>query len=180
MAQRQGCRGTTLEIAADKAIGRHAEIESGFGRVLDGRGAVFLCEGKQAEDAADAGFAIVTMDVIGEGAERATDALRGGEERDRLRRRARRSVRVLDAMPAARRAHVLTEQRAGLGIEQPDVEIIPVHIDAASDPSRRGTVVRGVDFDAAIEMHRADAEVDAWPWPGSGWDGLSCGMWQRS
>jgi hypothetical protein len=65
---------------------------------------------------------------------------------------------VVDAMPAARGAHVLAQELASRRIDQPDVEIIPLHVDAPADPAGRRAVVSGVDFDAAIEMDRADTE----------------------
>jgi hypothetical protein len=58
-------------------------------------------------------------------------------------------------MPAARRPQVLAQQLTRLGCQQADVEIIPLHLDPLSDPTRWGTVVRGLDFDAAIQMDRA-------------------------
>ena len=49
---------------------------------------------------------------------------------------------------------MLAQQQPGLGCEQADVEIVPLHVDALADPARRRAVVRGLDFDAAIEMDR--------------------------
>jgi len=34
---------------------------------------------------------------------------------------------------------------------------IPLHLNAAADPTRRCAIVSGLDFDAAIQMHRAFA-----------------------
>ena len=84
---------------------------------------------------------------------------RPGQERERARRRARRPIRLGDAVMAARRADMLAQQLAGLGIEEPHVEIGPLHLDAVADPARRRRVVRGLDFDTAIEMHGAHAEA---------------------
>ena len=81
------------------------------------------------------------------------------EQRERRRRRARGRSRVVDAMPAARRAQMLAQQLAGLRIEQADVQVVPLHLDALADPAGRRAVVRGVDFDAAIEMDGALAEA---------------------
>ncbi len=58
-------------------------------------------------------------------------------------------------MPAARLAQVLAQQLAGLRIEEPHVHAVPLHLDALADPAGRRAVVRGVDFDAAVEMHGA-------------------------
>ena len=74
-------------------------------------------------------------------------------------RRARRPIGVVDAMPAARRAQMLAQELAGLRREQPHVQVVPLHLHALPDPAGRRAVVRGLDFDAAIEMHRALAEA---------------------
>ena len=52
---------------------------------------------------------------------------------------------------------MLAQQLPGLRGEQADVQIIPLHLDALADPAGRRAVVRGLDFDAAIEVHRAFA-----------------------
>ena len=87
------------------------------------------------------------------------DAHRGLEQRQRLRRRASRAIGVLNAMPAARRPHMLAQELARLRIEQADEEVVPLHVDAAADPAGRRAVVGGLDFHAAIEVHGADAEA---------------------
>ena len=57
-------------------------------------------------------------------------------------------------MPAARGAQMLAQELSGLRREQADVQIVPLHLDALADPAGRRAVVRGLDFDAAIEVHR--------------------------
>ena len=54
---------------------------------------------------------------------------------------------------------MLPQQLPGLRIEQTHEEVVPLHMDAPPDPAGRRAVVRGLDFDAAIEMHRALAEA---------------------
>jgi hypothetical protein len=44
-------------------------------------------------------------------------------------------------------------------VEHADVQVGPLDLDALADPARRGRVVRGLDFDAAIEVDRAHAEA---------------------
>src|SRR5690349_6659731 len=44
-------------------------------------------------------------------------------------------------------------------MEEADVEIIPLHGDTPTDPPWRRAVVGRVNLDAAIEVHRADAEA---------------------
>lgn len=52
MAERQGRRQSTFEVPAEEVVGRYAEIERRFGRVIDDGRAVFLGEREHAEDAA--------------------------------------------------------------------------------------------------------------------------------
>ena len=54
---------------------------------------------------------------------------------------------------------MLAQELAGLGIEQAHEEVVPLHVDATTDPARRRAVVRGLDLHAPIQMHRADAEA---------------------
>jgi len=46
----------------------------------------------------------------------------------------------------------------GLGVEQSNIQLIPLHSNHAPDPARWRAVVRGLDFHAAIEMDRALTE----------------------
>jgi hypothetical protein len=71
----------------------------------------------------------------------------------------RRLVVVVDAVMPASGAQVLAQQTPRLGIEQAHMQVVPLHLEASSDPAGRRAVVRGFDFDAAIEMDRARAEA---------------------
>src|SRR5262245_4598466 len=70
LAQRERHRRPAFEIAPDEAIGGHAVIERGLGSIFDDRRPMLLRQGEDAEDAADAGRALVLMDVIADGADR--------------------------------------------------------------------------------------------------------------
>jgi len=70
-------------------------------------------------------------------------------------RRALGMILFFDAIPSPLLAHVFAQQLPGLGIEQTNVQLIPLHAQHAPDPARRCAVVRGFDFDAAVEMHDA-------------------------
>src|SRR5829696_6341456 len=63
----------------------------------------------------------------------------------------------MQAMPPTRGAEMLAQQLAGLRREQAHVQLVPLHLDALTDPAGRRAVVRGLDFDAAIEVHRSIA-----------------------
>ena len=54
---------------------------------------------------------------------------------------------------------MLAQKLTGLRIQQADEEVVPLHVDPTPNPARRRAVVRGLDFHAAIEMHRADTEA---------------------
>ena len=86
-----------------------AEIEGRLGGVLDDGRAVFLGQRQHPEDATDTAGAVMVMDVIDDGADGGTEAVGGGQQRERFRWGAARTIRVLDAMPAARRADMLAE-----------------------------------------------------------------------
>ena len=85
--------------------------------------------------------------------------MRGAQDGQRFRGRAGGPVRVVDAMPPPRGADVLAQQLPRGRMEEPDMQVVPLHGDTPADPPRRRAVVRGIDFDTAIEMHRAPAEA---------------------
>src|SRR5436309_5464838 len=97
------------------------------------------------------------MDVLAHRTEVRTGGLRPGEERDRARWRACGTVVMVQPVPAPRRPQMLAQQQPGLGCEQADVEIVPLHVDPLADPARWSAVVGGLDLDAAIEMRGAFA-----------------------
>ena len=90
------------------------------------------------------------------------DGARGGrptEQGQRGGRRAGRTVTIVDPVIAPRRAQMLTQQLPRLRVDEPHVQVVPLHVDPLADPARRRAVEGGLDFDAAIEMHRAIAEA---------------------
>ena len=155
LPQRQRRHGPAVEVALQEGLGGHAEFERGGGGVFDDSGTTVLPgEREDAEDASDAGGAVVAADVVTDGG---TGPLGGGEQGEGLRRGAGGPVRVRDAMPAPWRTQVLAEELAGARVEQPDVGVVPLHVDAAADPAGRRTVVGRRDLDAAVQMHVAAA-----------------------
>src|SRR5271155_6263938 len=50
---------------------------------------------------------------------------------------------------------MFAQQLTSFGIEQADVQRVPLHLHHSSDPAWRRAVVGRLDFDAAIEMHDA-------------------------
>ena len=76
LAQGQRQRRTTVEIFPEEAVGRDTEVEGGLGGVVDDGGAMLARERKDAEDPADAGGAVVLMDVVADDADGRPGALR--------------------------------------------------------------------------------------------------------
>jgi len=62
---------------------------------------------------------------------------------------------VLDPVPAALLAQVLAQQVSGQGIEQADVQVIPLDLHPPPDPAGRRALVSRVHFHAAVQMHGA-------------------------
>ena len=119
LAERERRRRPALEIAAQEAIGRDAEVERGLGGVVDGGRAVLLGEREDAEDAPDAGGALVVVDVRAQTGADAGPAWRARASSASVVAgvRAGRSASC-DAMPAARRAHVLAQELPGRRVEE--------------------------------------------------------------
>ena len=65
-----------------------------------------------------------------------------------------RAVVVVQPVPAARGPEMLAQQLPGLRRQHADMQIIPLHLDALADPARWRAVIRGLDFNAAVEVHR--------------------------
>ena len=146
-----------VEVAFQEAVGGHAEFERAGSGVFDDGGPVLLDEGEDAEDASDAGGALMPVDVVADGGDGGAGPLGGGEQGEGLRRGASGPVVVGDAMPAALCAQVLAQQLAGARVEEADVDVVPLNVDAASDPSGRRRVVGRGDLDATVQMHTAAA-----------------------
>lgn len=47
-----------------------------------------------------------------------------------------------------------------LRVDETDVKVVPLHMDAAPDPARRRRVKGGLHFDAPIKMDRALAKLE--------------------
>ncbi len=62
-------------------------------------------------------------------------------------------VLFLDAVPATFLAHMFPQQQTVVGIEDANVEFVPLHSDQASNPARGQAVIGGLDFDTTVEMH---------------------------
>ena len=126
-----------FEIAPEEAIVGTSRSSAALAASSVAAGPVLLGEREHAEDAAHPGRPLVLMDVRADGVEVGAGVAGPRQQRDRGRRRPRRPVGVVDAVPAARRPHMLAQQLAGLGREHADVQIGPLHLDALADPAGR-------------------------------------------
>ncbi len=57
------------------------------------------------------------------------------------------------------RAQMLAEERSRLRRQQSHMQVVPLPLDALAQPAGRRALVRGLDFDTAVEMYRALAVV---------------------
>ncbi len=97
---------------------------------------MLLHEAEDAEDAADPGLAVAAVDRL---AERADVGARAGglrEQRQRGGRGARRPILGVDRVVPGRLAAVLAEERARRGIEEADMDAVPLDRDVAAEPAR--------------------------------------------
>src|SRR5262252_2653514 len=155
LAERERGRRLAFEVAADELVLGDAEFQRGGARLLDDDGAVLLDEGEDAEDPTDAEFAITAVDAVAERADVLTGPGRAGQQRQRRRWRAARSILRVDDMATARLTAVLAQQGACRRIEQADVGVIPLDGDLATEPAGGWRIVGAGDLDASVEMHGA-------------------------
>src|ERR1700726_2791691 len=62
------------------------------------------------------------------------------------------------------------QQQTIIGIEDANVEFVPLHLDQASDPARGQAVVGGLDFDTTVEMHDPLAVLVVAEWFQGQWE----------
>src|ERR1039458_1242750 len=147
--------GAAFQIAADKAIFLDSHFQRSGAGLIDRRGAVLLSQRKNAQDAAHTDLALLAMDGVAERSDVRPGATGPPQQLGSAQRRPLRVILFFDAIPAAPLAHVFAQQLPGFGIEQANIQFIPLHARHAPDPTRRCAVVSGLDFDAAIQMHDA-------------------------
>jgi hypothetical protein len=147
------------EIAAQELVSGDTDLEGCTRSVLSNDRAVLAREAEHALDASDPDLALAPVDLIAELADRLTGAVTAEKELIGCRRPVLGPILFLGAVPASALAHVLTQQRAGPGIEDANVELIPLHDEICADVSRRHGVVGALDLDVAVEVHDALAEV---------------------
>ena len=146
-----------LEVAADEAVGRDAELERGLRGVVDGGGAVLLREREHAEDAPHAVGAVARVDLAAERADVRAGVSRAGEQ---LQRRsaaccAGRSASRDAMMRRAARGRCSRSSWPVFGSSSRTRSSVPLHLDARGRSSPAAPSSRRLDLDAAVEVHGA-------------------------
>ena len=99
---------------------------------------MLLREREDAEDLPDPVRAVVRLDVPADDANLRPRRGRATEERDGRQRRSGGAVVVVDVVMPARGPHVLAQQTPGLRIEEADVAVVPLHLQATAErPAQR-------------------------------------------
>src|SRR5579883_2550271 len=137
----------------------NAHLQSGSAGFLDGAQAVFLGQGKNAQDAANRQFALAVVENMAELADVGPGPVSAPQQLPGAQRCPWRTVALLDGMHARLLAEVLTQELSRLGVQQANVDLVPLHFHLASDPARWCAVVGGLDLDTAVQLHGALAEL---------------------
>ena len=66
---------------------------------------------------------------------------------------------MVEAMLASLLMEMLAHELSGFGIEEANEEAIPLHVQGAPDLTWGRAVIGGIDFDVAIQVHRALTEL---------------------
>ena len=107
-------------------------------------------QGENAENAAHTDFALLAVDGIAERSDVRPSATRSPQQLGSAQRRSFGVILFFNAIPTALLAHMFAQQLPGLGIEQADIQLIPLHAQQAADPARRRAVVSGFAFAGSL------------------------------
>jgi PAS domain-containing protein len=118
--------GAAFQIAADKAIFLDSHFQRSGAGLIDRRGAVLLSQRKNAQDAAHTDLALLAMDGVAERSDVRAGATGPPQQLGSAQRRPLRVILFFDAIPAAPLAHVFAQQLPGFGIEQANIQFIPL------------------------------------------------------
>ena len=106
-------------------------------------------------NAAHTELSLLVINMVAEGADLRARAFGSPQQLRNLKRSARGEVLLMDAIPTAFLTYMLAQQLAAFGIEDANEELVPLHLNPASDPARGKPVISRFDFHAAIQMHHA-------------------------
>jgi hypothetical protein len=132
------------------------------GASIIGRGdAVFLCQREYAQHATDGRLAFRSMHDLAQRANMRSCYLGSPQQLFGGQWGARGPILVLDAMPTALLAQMISQELSLARINQPHLCAIPLHVNAAADPTRRSAVIGRFDLvqtgdmgDRLIRGHR--------------------------
>src|SRR5882724_1651569 len=137
LAQTQGGLWTTLEVATHETIFVHAHLEGCRASFIDGRGAIFFGERENAQDAPHAHFALLAIDKVAQGTDMGAHSAGAAEQLHHTERSSLGVVLGLNAVPAPFLAYMFSQEGSVLGIEDTNVEFIPLDFDPTSNPAWR-------------------------------------------
>src|SRR5208282_429434 len=149
----QGKLGSTFEIAPDKAVLIDSHFESGGAGILDRSGAKLLGQREHAQHPANAGFSNLAINKVAERTDVRTGSSRSPQQLRNLKRPVLGTILFFNAIPTPFLTDMLPQQQPGVGIEDANIKLIPLHLHFSSDPTRRQAVVGGIDFDATVQIH---------------------------
>ncbi len=156
-AQRELHGRMPLEVAAHEAVRGDREIERGGAGIVDGGSSVLAGEREHAEDAPHAVLLLPVVDLLGETSDVLSCPLGAKEQILRAAGRARRPILLLRAVVSRPVPQVLAQQHPALRIEDPHLEVVPLHPDGTADVTGRDGVVGAGDLDVPVEVHGAIA-----------------------
>ena len=129
--------GSALQIASHEAVFAHPHLEGCGAGIFRSCRTVLFDQGENALNAAHTELPLVLINVMTESSDLSARAFGSLQQLRDLPRSSWREIPLLDAMPAAFLANVLSQQLPGFGIEDPNEDLIPLHSDQTSDPAWR-------------------------------------------
>src|SRR5215469_10843232 len=145
--------GAPLEITADEAIFGDAQFQSGGTGVFHRSDAVFLYGAKHAEHVANSQLAFALIDGVAENTDLRSGPLGAPQQLSRTERHFLGVIFLLNAIPTGSLAEMLAQKFVGMGVQDPHLRFVPLHVDRPADPTRWRAVIGGGNLDAAVQVN---------------------------
>ena len=142
-----------FQIAPDETVLASARFQPDRARFVSGRDAILLRQGENTEDAPNCGFTLCAMHSAAHSTDMVSGPFSACEQLLCGERCSRRLIFFLNAMTAALLPQMLPQEMALARVDQTDVRVVPLDLNAVTDPARWRAVVRRLDLDTAIEMN---------------------------
>src|SRR5258707_10415854 len=126
LAQTEGGLRTTLQVAAHETIFVHAHLESCRASFIDSGSAIFFGERENAQDAPHAHFALLAIDKVAKCTDLGAHSAGAAEQQHHTEGSALGVVLGLNAVPAPFLAYMFSQEGSVLGVEDTNVEFIPL------------------------------------------------------